>query len=95
MKEGSANERKYTRIKSGREEREFGRIPGFAGNRAIRGSAIAPAPALCAGAAPHPSYPLRGGGVGKLVVTYDGRKLVESEVKRLGGVFYNGNQYNL
>jgi hypothetical protein len=30
-----------------------------AGNRAIRGSAIAPAAALCAAAAPRPSYPLR------------------------------------
>jgi hypothetical protein len=29
-------------------------------NRAIRGSAIAPAPARRAVAAPHPSYPLRG-----------------------------------
>jgi hypothetical protein len=28
-------------------------------NRAMRGSAIAPAPALRAVAAPHPSYPLR------------------------------------
>jgi ribosomal protein L36 len=39
---------------------EFGRIPGFAGNRAFRGSAIAPAPALRAAAASHPSNPLRG-----------------------------------
>jgi hypothetical protein len=37
-----------------------GRIPACGGDRAIQGSAIAPAPALRAVAAPHPSYPLRG-----------------------------------
>jgi hypothetical protein len=39
---------------------KFGRIPGSTGNRAFRGSAIAPAPALRAVAASHPSNPLRG-----------------------------------
>jgi hypothetical protein len=39
----------------------IGRIPGpMAGDRAIRGSGFASGPA-CGVAAPHPSYPLRGG----------------------------------
>jgi hypothetical protein len=45
-------------------EREFGRIfcGNAAKNRAFRGCAIAPAPALRAVAASHPSNPLRGPG---------------------------------
>jgi hypothetical protein len=38
----------------------LGRIPAIGGDRAIRGSAIAPAAVLCTAAAPRPSYPLRG-----------------------------------
>jgi hypothetical protein len=39
-----------------------------AGNRAIRGSAIAPVATLCAAPAPRPSYPLRGSVFGTFIL---------------------------